>query len=139
MSVKPTRVLTNNGRALTTCKKFMADCIFHPMPKLNTVLGFRPTDEELEAVVKAEEATGRNRSDILRACFHYAGKAVVQAMKAQRDAAASAFETAMSHGQASAASALQDSPGIPLPSHESHPNPAKPVTYRTRKQRRKVA
>ena len=81
---------------LTPCKKFMHTLTLEPMPKLNTVLGFRPTDDELDAVLKAEEATGRNRSDILRACFHYAGKAVVSAMKAQRDAAASAFDSVMS-------------------------------------------
>ena len=73
----------------------MTSLIFPHVPKLNTVLGFRPTDEELTAVQQAESATGRSRSDILRACFHLAVKSVVSAMRDERETAMRAFEHAL--------------------------------------------
>jgi len=93
--VKRSRKLCNNDAALTACKKIMYSLILSSVPKLNSVLGFRPTDDELAAIVEAERATGRTRSDILRACFHAAAKAVVRGMSAERDAALAAFETAL--------------------------------------------
>lgn len=65
------------------------------MPKLNTVLGFRPTDAELKTIDEAELATGRNRSDIMRACFHASVGQVVRALVAERRAALTAFEAAL--------------------------------------------
>lgn len=65
------------------------------MPKLNTVLGFRPTDAELKTIEEAELATGRNRSDIMRACFHGSIGQIVRALVAERRAALTAFEAAL--------------------------------------------
>lgn len=65
------------------------------MPKLNTVLGFRPTDNELKIIEEAELATGRNRSDLMRATFKYGLAAVVRAMRAEREAAHQAFQASL--------------------------------------------
>ena len=63
--------------------------------KLNSVVGFRPTDAELRAIEAAELATGRNRSDILRACFEEAITTVTEAMRAERDAGMEVLEAAL--------------------------------------------
>jgi hypothetical protein len=73
----------------------MSSPCFIEMPKLNTVLGFRPTDTELKTIEEAERATGRNRSDIMRATFKYGLASVVRAMVAEREAALAAFETSL--------------------------------------------
>jgi len=47
--VKRSRKLCNNDAALTACKKIMHSLILSSVPKLNSVLGFRPTDDGMSA------------------------------------------------------------------------------------------
>lgn len=79
---------------LTTCKYFTASAASSRMSKLKSVLGFRPTEEEESAISAAELATGKTRSDIMRACFRIALNSVVEAMLAEHAAHVSAFRDA---------------------------------------------
>ncbi len=74
---------------------------------LDTVLGFRPTEADMELITKAEAITGKKRSDLLRACFHGAIGAVVDKFDAQRQTAKSEFERTLG--------VLQDSPNASVP------------------------
>jgi hypothetical protein len=87
--------------------------------QLRSIMGFRPTKEEDVAMEAAELATGRTRSDILRACFQLALKAVVNALAAERDQHLIAFREA--------AKVVEETPTLP---------PERPVSYRKSRTKR---
>ena len=62
--------------------------------KLKSVIGFRPSSAEEEAIAAAEMATGKTRSDLLRACFALALKHVVESILSERAAHVRAFQAA---------------------------------------------
>ncbi len=62
---------------------------------LDSVLGFRPTEADMQLMVKAEAITGKKRSDILRACFYRAIGPVVDALEQQRQQSRSDFDTTL--------------------------------------------
>lgn len=93
---------------------------------LDTVLGFRPTEAEMDLISKAEGITGRKRSDLLRACFHSSIRAVVETLDAERAHAKADFERTLT--------ALADGPASIKP-----PPGTKPASYLSSKRGKKVA
>lgn len=63
---------------------------------LDKVLGFRPTQSDMDIVLKAEQLTGKKRSDLLRACFYHSIQAVVESLDEKRQELREDFERTLS-------------------------------------------
>lgn len=63
---------------------------------LDKVLGFRPTQSDMDIVLKAEQLTGKKRSDLLRACFYHSIQTVVDNLDQQRQELREDFDRTLS-------------------------------------------
>lgn len=61
------------------------------MPKPSGTYGFRPTEWEAKAIQAAEQATGKNRSEIIRRCVRAALVSVVDQLNRDHQKAISSF------------------------------------------------
>jgi len=62
------------------------------MSKSNTTLSFRPNAWEERAIAAAEQATGRNRSELLRRCVTYALPHIVKNLLKEHETSVQTFE-----------------------------------------------